>query len=100
MSGRRVRFTATARNHVAREQKWWRENREHQELFASELEEAVRILALLPGVGTVYSKASIGAFLRVYLRKLNCHIYYTLDNREVIVRALWGARKERGPTLR
>jgi hypothetical protein len=33
----------------------------------------------------------------IYLRKLACHLYYTFDDHEVIVRALWGARRERDP---
>lgn len=27
------------------------------------------------------------------------HLYYTFSDDEVIVRALWGARRERGPQL-
>jgi hypothetical protein len=37
---------------------------------------------------------------RLYLQRISCHLYYTHDDREVIVRALWGARRERGPALR
>jgi hypothetical protein len=28
------------------------------------------------------------------------HLYYTFDAEEVVIRALWGARRERGPKLR
>ena len=34
---------------------------------------------------------------RLYLRKIACHLYYTFDEHEVIVRALWGARRGKGP---
>ena len=74
MTDRRVRFTATARRHVTREHTWWLENRDYRELFATEVEQAVRVLG--------------------------CHLYYTFDDHQVIVRALWGARRERGPALR
>ena len=40
MTERRVQFTATAHDHVAREQQWWLENRDYRDLFATELEEA------------------------------------------------------------
>jgi hypothetical protein len=36
----------------------------------------------------------------LYLRKIDCHLYYTFDEREVIVRALWGARRRRGPRIK
>jgi hypothetical protein len=34
---------------------------------------------------------------RFYLPKLTYHLYYTFDDDEVVVRALWGARREHGP---
>jgi len=37
---------------------------------------------------------------RLYLPKLTCHLYYTFDEREVIVRAVWGARRRRDPNLK
>ena len=99
MKERRVRFTATAGQHVAQERSWWLTNRDHQELFATELESAVRILAILPGAGTPYLQTSRHALRRLYVRKIGCHVYYTFDDDEVIVRAIWGARRERGPTI-
>jgi plasmid stabilization system protein ParE len=96
---RRVRFTATAGQHLDLERTWWLENRDHQELFATELESAVKILALLPGAGTPYLRTGLLGLRRLYLRKIACHIYYTFNDDEVIVRALWGARRERGPMI-
>ncbi len=37
---------------------------------------------------------------RIFLRKIACHLYYTFDDHDVIVRALWGSRRERGPRLK
>ena len=99
MKERHVRFTATAQHHVDREQQWWLDNRDHQELFAAELEEAVKILALLPGVGSPYPRVGVADLRRIYLRRAACHLYYTFDDEQVIVRALWGARRGRGPSL-
>ena len=99
MTGRRVRFTETAASHVERERAWWVGNRDHQDLFTTELENAVQILALLPGAGTAYPYADVTDLRRLYLRKLACHLYYTFDDDNVIVRALWGARREHGPLL-
>lgn len=100
MNERRVRFTATARRHVDRERTWWLENRDYQALFATELEAALRILALLPGAGTAYRQTNVAGLRRLYLEKLASHLYYTFNDEEVVIRAFWGARRERGPRLR
>jgi plasmid stabilization system protein ParE len=99
LTDRRVLFTTTAREHVGREQQWWLENRDDRELFALELEEAVALVARLPGAGTSYPDAGVQGLRRLYLQKIGCHLYYTHNDNEVIVRALWGARRERGPAL-
>jgi len=96
---RRIRFTATAHQHLDSERAWWLKNREHQELFATELESTVAVLAILPGAGTPYRGTTLPGLRRLYLRKLACHIYYTFNAHEVIVRAFWGARRARGPSL-
>ncbi len=99
MTPRRVRFTATAQEHVRREETWWRENRTYAEILAAELEDAVHVLAILPGAGTPYIYADVPDVRRLYLRKIACHLYYTFDEHEVIIRALWGARCERAPII-
>ena len=99
MKRRRVRFTDTATSHVDHERAWWLENRHHQDLFATELEKAIEILALLPGAGTSYTRTGVPDLRRLYIRKLGCHLYYTFDADDVIIRGLWGARRERGPTF-
>jgi hypothetical protein len=97
---RHVRFTATAQRHVEREKARWLENRAHTELFATDLETALRILAFLPGVGTPYKQTDVAGLRRLYLRKIDCHLYYTFDEHEVIIRALWGARRRRPPRIK
>jgi hypothetical protein len=96
---RRVRFTVTAQRHIGREKAWWSANRLHRDVFATEFEDAVRVVSLLPGVGTAYTSAGVPGLRRVYLRKLDCHLYYTFDEHNVIVRAVWGARRRREPII-
>lgn len=101
MKQRRVRFTETAQQHARREKAWWLENRIHTEVFAAEFEAAIRILTSLPGVGAAYTKADVaGLRRRLYLSKVACHLYYTFDENEVVVRALWGARRGSGPEIK
>ncbi|HWB29694.1 MAG TPA: hypothetical protein VG736_04260 [Vicinamibacterales bacterium] len=99
MTPRIVRFTETASRHVEHERTWWLEHRDYLDLFAADLESAVRLLAVLPSVGTPYTQADISGLRRLYLEKITCHLYYTFDDDIVIVRALWGARRERGPAF-
>lgn len=100
MKPRRVRFTATAQRHVRREKTWWIENRIHQDVFVAEFEEALRVLAILPGAGTPYEQAGVPGLRRLYVQKVACHLYYTFSEFDVIVRAFWGARRQRGPRFR
>jgi plasmid stabilization system protein ParE len=99
MTRRRVRLTETARDHVDLERTWWLKNRDHLAVFATQFERTIEIVAALPGAGTPYPIADTPALRRLFVRKLNCHLYYTFDDKEVIVRAFWGARRERGPVL-
>jgi hypothetical protein len=96
---RRVRFTATAQEQVRRDEAWWRANRDHPEVFAEELAQAIQIITALPGAGTLYAQSPVPGVRRVYLRRVDAHLYYTFDDTEVIVRALWGARRERRPQI-
>jgi plasmid stabilization system protein ParE len=99
LKNRRIRFTATAQGHVRREMAWWVANRDHADVFAEELEQAIKIVAMLPGAGTPYAPSPVPGVRRVYLRRIAAHLYYTFDEGEVIIRALWGARREHGPRL-
>ncbi|HEY3886136.1 MAG TPA: hypothetical protein VGL62_13050 [Vicinamibacterales bacterium] len=99
MKQRYVSFTFTAGQHVAREKAWWLENRDRPELFAEELEQALKVVAGLPGAGTIYTASSVRGVRRVYLRRVGLHLYYSFDDDAVLIRALWGAHRERGPQL-
>ena len=99
MKERRVRFTTTARAHIDRERQWWLRHRDYPEIFAAELEQAVKILAVLPGAGNPYPGAGVPGLRRLYLEKVAHHLYYTFDDEQVIVRAFWGARRSRGPAF-
>lgn len=99
MKQRDVSFTRTAQQHVAKEKAWWLENRGHTEVFAQELEQALKVISVLPGAGTLYQRSPVRGVRRVYLRRTALHLYYTFDDDAVIVRAVWGAFRERGPQL-
>ena len=56
-------------------------------------------MAIMPGAGSLYPDAGVTGLRRLYLPKIGCHIYYTHDDDQVVIRALWGARRERGPQM-
>ena len=54
-------------------------------------------LSILPGIGERYPSAPIPGVRRLYLERLTSHLYYTYDEREIVIRALWHARRGSGP---
>jgi plasmid stabilization system protein ParE len=94
---RRVRFTATAREHVRLLKQWWQANSVRPEIPHHDLEEALKMLSALPGIGSPYPSAPIPGVRRFYLERLMSHLYYTFDERELVIRALWHARRGSGP---
>jgi hypothetical protein len=54
VSRRRVRFTATARDQVRLLRDWWLANSPRPEILDQDMTEAVKTLAILPGIGSAY----------------------------------------------
>jgi plasmid stabilization system protein ParE len=96
---RRVRFTKTARRHVRQLREWWQENSDRPAILHDDLEDALALLSRLPGIGSPYPSAPIPAVRRFYLERLMCHLYYTFDADQLVVRAIWHARRGLGPKL-
>ena len=97
MKRRRVRFTATAREHVRFFRRWWLENSPRPEILSHDLREAIRLVSVLPGIGTAYPDAPVAGVRRLYLERLMSHLYFRYDESEVVVLALWHARRGSGP---
>ena len=100
MTRRQVRFTATARRHLQSATQWWTEQTGQSELIADEMEVVISLVAVLPGVGSPYPRPRFPEMRRLYLERLNAHIYYTHSAEEVTIRAFWHARRKSGPTIR
>jgi plasmid stabilization system protein ParE len=81
---------------------WWRENRPAaKELFARELDDARRLLAATPELGSPYVERGNVVVRRLLLRKTQSHVYYEIDRSAgvVMILAVWGAPKGEGPAL-
>lgn len=96
MTRRRVRFTATAQGHVRLFKQWWKDNSVRPEILQDDLKEATQLLAVAPQIGSRYA-GPVPGMRRFYLERLMAHLYYTFDDREIIIRALWHARRGSGP---
>jgi hypothetical protein len=88
-----------ARGHLREAKKWWRENRADQDTLAEDVEDALFVIARLPGAGAPYAGAASSDVRRIYLRRVSSHLYYTFTDNEVVIRAFWHASRGTGPHL-
>jgi plasmid stabilization system protein ParE len=98
----KVVITPRAWRQVERQRRWWKANREKApELFADELVEAERHLSTLPESGEPWRIRRKRTIRRWLLEKTAQHLYYSYSRErdEVLVLALWGARRSGGPKL-
>ena len=94
-------FTPEAERQANEIDAWWREHRpDARQLFARELAEARELILATPGIGVKYTAAS-GKTARRVLPKTRNHVYFEVDEERelVIVLAVWGAPRRRGPLL-
>ena len=87
---------------IDRIQTWWVENRPAaRSLFLDELAAAEQQLRAIPELGTVYTEHKSGKVRRVLLPRTHHLLYYRYrpDRDELVVLAVWGAPKGRGPKL-
>lgn len=95
-----VRTTPTADLHTLELDAWWRENREKApELFEQELAMAFRTIGGAPAAGKRYAHPS-GEVRRIVMRTTRNHVYYVEYPDHILVVAVWGGIKDRGPDLR
>lgn len=95
-------FTREAERQADAIDGWWREHRpDARDLFARELAEARDLIKRTPGIGITYTATSGRTARRVLLPKTRNHIYFEVDAQRdlVIVLAVWGAPRGRGPRL-
>ncbi len=94
----KVELSAEAQAQVDHIDAWWRENRRAApNLFAEELEQALRTLAETPAVAVRYApKPSVR---RLLLGRTHHHLYVIEEAGRVYVVAVWSAYRGRGPRL-
>jgi plasmid stabilization system protein ParE len=90
-----------ARRQIDRIHAWWTDSRAAaRSLFLDELEKAEQLLLANPLLGIVHTAHPSGEIRRL-LMKTEHHLYYRYlaDRNEIVVLAVWGATRKRGPKL-
>lgn len=96
----RVRSTPEADDQVRAIDNWWRRHRTAApNLFLDELEAAFTLIGHAPGVGHPYRRSPIRGTRRVLLSRTRYHVYYLPIEDEVLVLAVWHAKRGSGPPL-
>ena len=97
-----VTFTALARQHIRKAERWWRENRTLKpNAVRQELEHALALISRHPGIGSRALNVKMAGVRRIYLPIIKQHLYYhVLESPErVEVLALWHTRRGHGPPI-
>ena len=98
----KVRLAGPARRQADRIDRWWRKNRpDVANLFAREFDTARRLIVASPDLGAPYVKRHGVLVRRMILPKTKNHVYYEIRKDEdiVMILAVWGAPRGRGPKL-
>ena len=97
--GKPIRTTPQADLQILEIDAWWRENREKApDLFAQELELALRTIGSAPTAGKLYPHPD-AEVRRIVMRATRHHVYYIERGDHLLVVAVWGAVKGSGPDL-
>ncbi len=95
----KIRSSGRAKRELKRLDKWWRANRDDEDIFIDEFESMARVIREQPNLGRRYYGASEDDVLRVLMATKRCHIYYAVNEDEVVILSVWGAVRGRGPKL-
>lgn len=69
-------------------------------MFAQELLHVLDLLRANPNLGTRYEAARFGETVRrILMPKAESHVYVAHVDNDVVILAIWGARRRRGPQL-
>ncbi len=94
----KVELSEEAQAQVQRIDVWWRKNRQAApDLFASELDQALRALEDAPALGVRYEPRP--GVRRLLLKRTHYHLYFVEQTDRVYVAAVWSAYRGRGPKL-
>jgi plasmid stabilization system protein ParE len=98
----KLRITPRAQSQARGRRAWWAEHRPAApSLFDEELEQTLRLISETPEVGLRWPTARNPELRRLLMPKTHNHVYFYVDRHAaaVIILAVWGAARGRGPRL-
>jgi plasmid stabilization system protein ParE len=96
----KLEFARRALRELERTERWWVQHRDAKLLFQEELAAVLRQVRADPKVGQVYRVVGNREQMRILMPKTSQHVYYRVDGAErILILAVWGARRRRGPQL-
>lgn len=99
---RPVRVTASAAQAIADAARWWRDNRtKAPDAFADEIERALQLIALHPGIGARATNLRLAGVRRIHLSRIRYHLYYrvTAASEAIEVLAFWHSSRGAPPPV-
>ncbi len=97
----RLRLARRALADAKRKKTWWQRNRpDAADLFEQELNATLERIAAAPAIGQRVEQRGGDVWVRRWLMpKTRDHVYYAVEATEIVVLAVWGAPRGRGPKL-
>ena len=99
---RPVRIAGSAARAIAEAASWWTANRpKAPDAFVTELERALQLIAVHPGIGAGATNVWLAGVRRIHLARVRYHLYYRVtDGSEAIeVLALWHTSRGSAPKI-
>ena len=96
-----VRIVSSAARGIEEAAKWWAGNRpDSPDAFVSDLENALKLIAMHPGIGARATNVALEGIRRVHLARVHYHVYYRVTPQPAIeVLALWHTSRGNEPSL-
>lgn len=95
----RVEFSPEALEQLEARRRWWRENRDEEDLFDQELAVATKALEERATSFPLFAALGARRVHRILMSKTRCHLYFEIAGDVVLIVSAWGAARERTPHL-
>ncbi len=94
------RFSPRAESEAEKKREWWRTNRPSApDLFDEELAATIEQVTKTPTIGAIYPSGHDIVVRRALMAATKNHVYYAVNDGEIIILSVWGAPRRRGPKL-
>ena len=96
-----VRIVSSAARAITEAATWWATNRpKAPDAFVTDLENALKLIALHPGMGARATNEKLEGVRRIHLARIHYHLYYRVTAEPAVeVLALWHTSRRDDPPL-